>query len=377
MFLRRTPFFKNICTEYRSKANTKNPGIQKRLKIFRNENPEVESLNLNESQLEDNECDFFGASHTHLQHEKENTKLKKLIEFKRIERKFFSPIKHPNLLTWSEKEQIKYLFNSDPSTWTPEKLALSFPATIDTIKKVLKSQWAPKNQERIKEHDEKVSKNWEAIEKGEIKLPSAYESHIKQFISRRDSSNISNTGKAISLRKQICYNSTQPSEFINIITSYKNKKVPENSFSPAEKNTEATQQTNSESGILSNSQYVPKKHKYYTLEELRSETEDFLEKNCDNSDSSELDKHFVKSKSEAGKKESGPIDTNLKMGIPIVQKFQTNKNGVGIRLHQDDHNEVLKINIPLEKKKKGGIYKVKDCYYDENGEFLYKVPGMT
>ena len=41
---------------------------------------------------------------------------------------------YPNFLNWSEKVQIRFLFNSDPTTWSPERLSESFPATIDIIK---------------------------------------------------------------------------------------------------------------------------------------------------------------------------------------------------------------------------------------------------
>lgn len=35
-----------------------------------------------------------------------------------------------------------------------------------------------------------------------------------------------------------------------------------------------------------------------------------------------------------------------------------------------------KIRIPKEKYKRGSTYKVNDCFYDYDGEFLYRVPGM-
>lgn len=35
-----------------------------------------------------------------------------------------------------------------------------------------------------------------------------------------------------------------------------------------------------------------------------------------------------------------------------------------------------RIKIPKDKYIKGSTYKVNDCYYDDDGEFLYRVPGM-
>lgn len=40
----------------------------------------------------------------------------------------------PNLLTWSEKEQIRHLAATEPDEWTPQKLAESFPVTEQIVK---------------------------------------------------------------------------------------------------------------------------------------------------------------------------------------------------------------------------------------------------
>lgn len=39
-------------------------------------------------------------------------------------------------------------------------------------------------------------------------------------------------------------------------------------------------------------------------------------------------------------------------------------------------NYPLKITIPKKAYKKGYTYKFNDCYYNDNGNFLYRVPGM-
>lgn len=40
----------------------------------------------------------------------------------------------PNLLTWSEKEQIRHLATTQPNDWTPERIAESFPVTEQVVK---------------------------------------------------------------------------------------------------------------------------------------------------------------------------------------------------------------------------------------------------
>lgn len=60
--------------------------------------------------------------------------IRKAREYRITERKHFKPPKEPNMLTWSEKEQIRYLHQSEPEKWTPIVLAQSFPASPTIIK---------------------------------------------------------------------------------------------------------------------------------------------------------------------------------------------------------------------------------------------------
>lgn len=50
-----------------------------------------------------------------------------------IKEKYFKE-NMPNLLTWSEKEQIRHLATTEPDEWTPERLAESFPITVPVVK---------------------------------------------------------------------------------------------------------------------------------------------------------------------------------------------------------------------------------------------------
>uniref|UniRef100_A0A8D8R1N9 Uncharacterized protein n=1 Tax=Cacopsylla melanoneura TaxID=428564 RepID=A0A8D8R1N9_9HEMI len=44
---------------------------------------------------------------------------------------------------------------------------------------------------------------------------------------------------------------------------------------------------------------------------------------------------------------------------------------VELALHVEDY-----IKIPKEQYTKGAMYKVDDCFYNDKGEFLYRVPGL-
>lgn len=51
-----------------------------------------------------------------------------------VKNKYFPETKLPNLLTWSEKEHIRYLHEENPEEWTAEKIAESFPVTVGVAK---------------------------------------------------------------------------------------------------------------------------------------------------------------------------------------------------------------------------------------------------
>ena len=71
---------------------------------------------------------------------KVDIKEKKNIEKRRIiQKKVYPKPSNPNLLTWIEKEMIRYLHRMDPEEWSHERLSESFPATTSVIHKVWKS----------------------------------------------------------------------------------------------------------------------------------------------------------------------------------------------------------------------------------------------
>lgn len=55
------------------------------------------------------------------------------LQHKIVKDKYFKE-NMPNLLTWSEKEQIRHLATTNPDEWTPERIAESFPVTAQVAK---------------------------------------------------------------------------------------------------------------------------------------------------------------------------------------------------------------------------------------------------
>ncbi|CAF0752606.1 unnamed protein product [Brachionus calyciflorus] len=104
---------------------------------------------------------------------KKNKRIKLGIVKKRIDKIENRDEKNFNLLTWDAKEQIKHLHINDPQTWTPERISESFPITLQSCKKLLKSKWTPKTLDELERHDEKVMENWKSLEKIENNINSA------------------------------------------------------------------------------------------------------------------------------------------------------------------------------------------------------------
>lgn len=89
-----------------------------------------------------------------------------------------------NLLTWDAKEQIKHLHLNDPEEWTAEKIADSYPITVENAKKLLRSRWSPKTLDELAQHDQKVIANWNMLaeeQNGEQRGPAVniYEEYKK------------------------------------------------------------------------------------------------------------------------------------------------------------------------------------------------------
>lgn len=355
----------NTVRSFRFKAgNGKfNSGISKRLGIVKENHPDIENVEVTEDTLDSIESGITVPN-------KRVEKNHRVAEFKKIERKFFKKEAYPNLLTWSEKEQIRFLYNSDPTTWSPDKLSECFPATADIIKKLVKSQWKPMASERILRHDTNVNENWKAVETGQLNLPEPLLNHIKSFISRGKTLNVPVPEK--SLQTYNSYSSPTSSEFIEIIQNFKNKSSPPNSSNinqcSADKNINQTQR--GETYVLNRKDTVPLKHKYYTLHHLKKE----LSNSISNSGGIELKQNDNLVESQP-KIDSELLPKPVNILTPRVHK----KSDAKIAVNSEYIDEVpMKIMIPKEKKvnSKTHVYKVNDCYYDSNGDFIYKVPGM-
>ncbi|KAJ8883849.1 hypothetical protein PR048_015704 [Dryococelus australis] len=295
-----------------------------------------------------------GTTAREQRHEKESRHLKN------IDRKYFKEKKNPNLLTWGEKEQIRYLHEMNREEWSVERLAASFPASNDIIKKVLNSTWKPENAARVLTHDEHVRKNWSLLTEGKLDINPDLKAHVSKFTPRRDlitSEAETTTAVAIPQKPR-----GKVPEFSNIIKQYKDL---------LEENGEIKNEICE--SFSSKEKYVPyniesslgaKKKHHFTLNEYRG------------NHTSKCELNEVQESNEPGNEVIQLEATSMLKFRPkniSVKKHASVMNQLKIL---NDDNIVDKIKIPKNKWQAGATYRVKDCYYDDDGRFLYRVPGM-
>uniref|UniRef100_A0A069DTH8 Uncharacterized protein n=1 Tax=Panstrongylus megistus TaxID=65343 RepID=A0A069DTH8_9HEMI len=342
---------------YRKRLNPikLNPGIDRRLKLYKEEQADLANIKLNEECLDNLEEDIYNSKDLRTSHAREVKKLQSKILLKQIERKHFTTQKLPNMLLWTEKEQIRLLSQSDPDLWTPEKLSECFPATSDIIIKLLKSQWKPANNERIKTHDKRVSANWAAFEMGKLNLPDYISRHLKFFTSRK---------KIAFKKEENLPEKSEPKigEFADIIRKYKNTRIltktyEDSNMIPPLKSIE------NDTYVLNNIPNSRRRMKECTLEEIEK-----VHAGEANNDLSIISKRNDESNLLQGclneSTFSKPYNNNVKT-VEEESTYQVN--------NRFEENFLMKIKIPKEKWKKGCIYKVNNCYYSDDGEFLYRI----
>ncbi|CAH1372957.1 unnamed protein product [Tenebrio molitor] len=339
----------------------KDPGIAQQKKV----------LDLNEEEftnLEDLESDFMEVHKTHKDHLKEMQLLKEKEKYYIVRQKYFKE-KFPNFLTWHDKEQIRYLYRTDPEEWTIDRLSEGFPALPEVIKKIVKSNWSKTKQHKITNHDNSVQKNWKLFKEGQMSdLPQELIEHLNKFTNRE-----LNFKPFVLPQSQLnivkYQNSKIKPDFSEIISSY--EKLTKGTFTKQNiQTTDTVAKPPPNETYMESSEYSKKS---ITFEQLQMKLSSKFESGREVSEEESRIVHAVKL--DENKNEN--VKTDL---IDLKQdKYQTTSPVQYFKKTERDYahlNYPEKISIPKAIVKKGYIYKLNDCYYDDDGEFLYRVPGM-
>lgn len=114
---------------YRRNYRNIDPGIHKRKTAIEKEE---KNIDYEEIDFDEWESDFMNVDKTHKELHEENHILKERLKYNIVKQKYFKT-KYPNFLMWNEKQQIKYLYNTNSKEWTLDKLSESFPALPEVI----------------------------------------------------------------------------------------------------------------------------------------------------------------------------------------------------------------------------------------------------
>lgn len=370
---------------YRKKRTYADPGINQRKQLLGNTPiDELEDIDLDEL-----ESDFMSVHKTHKEYEQELEARKEQERYFMIKQKYFKE-KLPNFLTMNDKLQIKYLHNSDPEQWTVEKLAESFPALPHIIsvsifyvigaiytnlvsycfQKILKSNWRKKNVDRIKSHDQTVSENWEKFKSGQLKdLPSDLVEHLKKFTRRTVNTESYDPSlyESITNETSVAKPKLKKTEFSDIITSYEKITSKQNE-----------KETSEDVKLLETSEPIQslekKSRSRITLPQLKKEIETAVKEGKPVTETELL----ILQEVQTGDSRNKIVE--LKEDIFAIQQRVEKPSQVAKSKSKKDYSFLdypLKIKIPAKVYKPGYTYKLNDCYYDEQGVFLYRVPGMS
>lgn len=233
----------------------------------------------------------------------------------------------------------------------------------------MKTNWIKKNINRIKRHDEAVYENWEKFKKGElVNIPRDVVEHLRKFTNRELSTSTHNANfyepdiaKNIEHKPKLV-----KTEFSDIITSYEKLTTKQNKDTNLQVDTKLLKSDKTYNITQCSSR------KRVTLPQLKKEIETAVQGGKELTEAEILILREVQTQNENHQ------IVELKESITSVQKLQEKKVQLGkIKKDYSFLEYPLKIQIPNKVFKKGFIYKLNDCYYDDRGIFLYRVPGMN
>lgn len=266
-----------------------------------------------------------------------------------MEQKYFRAPKKLNLLTWAAKEQVRLLHGHDPEEWTVESLAKMFPVGEESIQKIIKSKVRLRRLKDIIENDLYVKRNWEKIlsRLREDRL----DDDVKDFLDNLDT---------IGIIQNALSSPHLPSPKIP-------KKENEGSFSLIVKDELERQ-------AIENESMMAKQNQLNTLlSEILSEVRDILTKEVRQTtkENTQISQHRP------------PQDSQASLKALIKSRFHEGHDDVNEKSDSDNFDDDLSMLgeapqrlLLLNQKSQHKLYsyRIDDCVYDENGEFLYRIP---
>ncbi|XP_017879956.1 uncharacterized protein LOC108624878 [Ceratina calcarata] len=399
-------------------------GIRKKAYLLKNSGTDFEDIDHEDGGMY--ETDFRDITKSYAERKREELIAKERLRQRIVKSKVFKD-SQPRFLTYVEKEHIKKLHQSNPDEWTPERLSESFPALPETIRKILKVNWVPKTVEAIVKYDEKAIENWKNFKTGRLALNPALKEHLMKFKDRKislidretllekfvppkmelpepKSSFFRSIVKDPTDLKKITRARLISSENTNTDDKNRVKRIEEKSVDVLDKKicdkhldreTNNAKKYNSQGKTLSFDEFL--KQKINNLNKTTPEERETLiatyKKQIESTSLSpsmlndsarnvtvEKKDNDVAKKNSSDTSELAVKKTNTESKILAKANETCSSLDTHVKEHisymETDYNYVNRIRIPRNVYKAGMTYRIKDCYYDDDGEFLYRVPGL-
>jgi len=101
----------------------------------------------------ENEVDIMKFNKLYDDHQTIRENHKEIVKKKIIQQRYFKTPQEKNL-SWSDKEHIRYLYNTDSTTWTFEMIGDHFKIDQDIARRIATAKWIPKQN---KSGDDQIS----------------------------------------------------------------------------------------------------------------------------------------------------------------------------------------------------------------------------
>jgi len=347
--------------------------------------------------------------------------------------------KEPRFLTFAETELIRKLYESNPEEWTRERLSESFPALPHTIQKILHSKWLPKSVEKVMRYDNVAVENWKKFKTGKLAVDPILNKHLMKFKDRKIILTDAELMAKQFVAPKPEFNKPKSQFFSNIVQIYSNEKQSNEKLLPQEndpnkisvskhfdqvQNSSSTDiESNANLAIIKNTKKFTSDEKWNSalISQENSGKHDLMFSNKKTNSNKPLTfTEFVKTKLEDIYNESveeginlantyrKQVEATISDDVMInveetaiskdVQKpdksdcaTHKNKNNMPISTKENALDTYIKIRtskidaeleyakpikIAKHLHKPGMTYRINDCYYDDDGEFLYRVPGV-
>lgn len=323
-----------------------------------------------------------------------------------VKKKYFPDPREPNLLTWIEKQLVRKLHKEDPLTWTSDELSECFPVTPRGVKHILKSTNQFTTPESIVKHDEKVKQNWKLLSSGKLENSRPIEEHFKKigykiFNEEKRLSNTEVKELEQSILKEFSDSLVTPKpnltgEFGMILVNHRKRLGQMKASDEADKNVvQAENLLNSDEDFyhslnpaspyggtsllnaVSNSRYDKN---LLTVDEFRKRLWNEMKFKAKSDPIAKEYFQWLRTEKNLLKKAEAPIavdEISELNKLPNTERF-IEKYAPKVEKpipRKQDHIQ-LKIDVPKHVEK-NEVYQVNDCFYDSNGELIYRIPGLN